>query len=248
MFRVNSRAVALTALVAGLACCGALAAPDAVGRVPFRAPLDVSRPGNVFDGDIFVDRNELYDFYIEFVQDTPESGSKQALAQFLGSGRTQRVTADSAGTDHPQVLQTQTPEEAEFLRSGGMLVGEEAPDRPGGAERTVEFLRDGVVVKTRRYRVPEWRVVYAPGGAGAAIPLRLVVREDGAATAKLDGVVDTQGAVGDLRAIAHVPLRRGTVHVHIETTTAQPIPPGWHSQLLVTFNPKIRPAEDARAP
>lgn len=236
------------ALASGLAACGSFAAPDTAGRIPFRAPFDVARAGSVVDRDVFVDSDQLYDLDLEFVEDRPGSGSRQALADFLGSGRTLRVTADPAGTAHPQVLETQTPEEADFLRSGGMLVGEETMNGAGGSERSVKFMRDGVVVKTRVFRVPAWRLAYAPGGAGTTIPLRVIVRDDTGPAARVDATLETQGSIGTVRAITHLPLRRGTIHVHLETTTAQAIPPGWHSQLLINFNPKIRPAEDGSAP
>ena len=248
MPRSSPSTFALAALVSSLAACASFAAPDTVGRIPFRAPFDVTRAGSVVDRDVFVDSVQLYDLELEFVEDRPGSGSRQALAEFLGSGRTLRVIADAAGTGHPQVLQTQTPEEADFLRSGGMLVGEEAMNRDGGSERRVKFMRDGVVVKTRVFPVPAWRLAYAPGGAGTTIPLRVIVRDDTGPAARVDAVIETQGAIGNLRAITHLPLRRGTIHVHLETMTAQAIPPGWHSQLLITCNPKIRPAEDGSAP
>jgi len=184
----------------------------------------------------------VYQIMIEFTQPT---GTRGAWMAFIGTGQQHEVRAETVGTDRPVVVEQFTEEEQAFLASGGRIVQRQVSETPQGKTKVVDFIaRDGTV-QSKTFHLPLTKWQYTTAGAGVSIPLRLRIERLQDHATLFENTLQTAGTVdgGTRRAVLSMPLRPGGYAVDVENVTAQSLPPGTRAQLLITYNPKVVPAD-----
>lgn len=227
---------------------------DNYPSLPFTVKWDVSPKDSSIKQEFQVEKYRSYQFDIVFGHPKMSLEKLRELQKFTGDASYHRVTQESADTDYPVDVPEYTPEEREFLRKGGSLVG--------GTYFKNRQLKDN----ERLHAPPAGTVLrFTKAGAGVAIPVHIKIEQidnKGTSTVIIDKKVNTVGVVAHglinhsallkrsapldplitdklERRITEMPLRPGKYRISIDTTKETTLPPDITTLLHAGWDPRF---------